>query len=260
MQTLGVFVCLLVGWVGQLHANCPAVRIEETAHIAQVFDGDTLRLKDGRRVRVLGINSPELANRDKDGQPLAEEARAATRRFFPKHALVHLAYDRERKDRYGRILAHVYNAEHQDLASHLLVSGLAFHVVVPPNTAQSECLVKQEVLARKNGLGVWRSPYWRARPVGELRLDETGFLRLRGKITKVNLTRDIWLELDGPVVIKVAAADRHYFARQDWKALKGKSVIIQGWAVDRSSASQRKKGFKPLQIQLRHPLMSEGLF
>jgi endonuclease YncB( thermonuclease family) len=47
----------------------------ETATVAKVVDGDTIELSDGRKVRYIGINTPE---RD---QPYYQEAAEANRRL-----------------------------------------------------------------------------------------------------------------------------------------------------------------------------------
>ena len=252
----GVFVCASV-LNNMAVAACPATRIDETVQLAQVVDGDTLRLQDGRRVRVLGINTPEVAWEGHVGQALGVEATAASRRFLPRHQKVHLVYDLDHKDRYGRMLAHVYNQRRQSLAAHLLEQGLALQVVVPPNVSEMGCLTRQEDLARRQNRGIWREKTWNLRPAAELALDQTGFSRIQGKVTKVSVLRDVWLELDGPVVVKIAQQDRQYFADEQWQSWLGKSIKVRGWLINRASEFQRKRGFKPLQMQVRHPLMLE---
>ena len=78
-QRDALFVCLLFSftvWSAQLAAQtCTTPPFDETVEVAKVTDGDTLRLRDGRSVRLIGINSPELAHTDKPAEPLAEQAR-----------------------------------------------------------------------------------------------------------------------------------------------------------------------------------------
>lgn len=68
-----------------------------------VYDGDTLTLADERRVRLLGIDAPEI----KEKQPFAEESRDFLRRFCAKKQIF-LEFDGEREDKYGRLLAYVF--------------------------------------------------------------------------------------------------------------------------------------------------------
>jgi len=41
---------------------CPADSFDETTTVRYIHDGDTLHLKDGRKVRLIGINTPEGQN------------------------------------------------------------------------------------------------------------------------------------------------------------------------------------------------------
>lgn len=82
-----------------------AARGGETAVVAYVNDGDTLRLRDGRRVRLLQIDAPEL-----HGDCYGRAALAALLRLAPKGTAVTLERDRalDAKDAYGRLLRYVF--------------------------------------------------------------------------------------------------------------------------------------------------------
>ena len=141
----------------------------------------------------------------------------------------------------------------------LLAKGLAFQVAVPPNVSDLECLSFQERLARKQNLGVWREAHWRLRDASELRMHDTGFTRVRGKIQKVTVNKDIWLELEGALVIRIAGRDKRYFGAVKWEKWRGKTIQIRGWITNKSAAKRDKKGFKPLVMQGRHPSMFEKM-
>jgi micrococcal nuclease len=230
-------------------ADCEVAGRRELVTLTSVHDGDTLRLKDGRRVRVIGINAPEEASQGRPAEALAASATQFARRFLGRE--ISLVYGREGKDRYGRILAHVYSKEGRNLAAAMLQEGLAFPVAVPPNLAVADCFAARANEAQRAGKGVWNHRAWRAADVKSLKTDATGFQRIRGKITKISGNRDIWLEMDGAVVLKIAAADRGYFAQQQWSAWRGRTIEVQGWVVRRPEAV--RKGFKPLQLQIRTP-------
>ena len=72
-----------------------------------VIDGDTLRLKDGRKVRVMAIDTPELVGENGHPQAWAKEARDAAVEFFQHSSKVGLKSGLDKHDRYGRLLAHV---------------------------------------------------------------------------------------------------------------------------------------------------------
>src|SRR3972149_4958421 len=69
--------------------------------VREVIDGDTIVLRDGRKVRYLGINAPE------HGQPYAREATNFNRRLVSGPP-VRLEFDQVRADRHGRLLGYVY--------------------------------------------------------------------------------------------------------------------------------------------------------
>jgi micrococcal nuclease len=77
----------------------------ETAVVASVYDGDTLSLRDGRRVRLLQIDTPELGS----GECYSRAARTALLTLAPIGRPVVLEIDPalDRTDRYGRILRYV---------------------------------------------------------------------------------------------------------------------------------------------------------
>jgi micrococcal nuclease len=76
----------------------------QTATVAYVNDGDTLRTTSGRRVRLVQIDAPEL-----HGDCYGKAARAALRRLAPRGARVTLVRDPalDASDRYGRLLRYV---------------------------------------------------------------------------------------------------------------------------------------------------------
>lgn len=76
------------------------------ARVAQVVDGDTLVLEDGRRVRLLQVDAPEGA----EDECYAGEARAELRRRLPPGTAVRLVADPrlDRVDEHGRLLRYVH--------------------------------------------------------------------------------------------------------------------------------------------------------
>jgi micrococcal nuclease len=77
------------------------------ATVERAVDGDTLRLTSGEYVRLLGVDTPETKHPDLPVQPFGIEACEFTRKYT-EGKQVRLEFDRERRDRYRRILAYVY--------------------------------------------------------------------------------------------------------------------------------------------------------
>jgi micrococcal nuclease len=117
--------------------------------VGLVADGDTFRCVDGRRVRLIGIDSPESQQ-----QPYAARARNALLRLLPAGAEVRLESDAAPTDRYGRVLAYVWVGP--TLVNEAMVrDGWAVLYTVPPNVKYVERLTRAQNAARAHGAGLW---------------------------------------------------------------------------------------------------------
>lgn len=244
---VGAFFVSLLS-VSLARADCPVRQDLPRVDVAQVVDGDTLRLGDGRRVRLIGVNAPELGHHGEASQPYAERARQRLRALVDdSHGQVGLAVGRQGSDRYGRVLAHAYGEDGRNLEARLLAEGLGYRVAVSPDNDLGACLRDAEAGARRAGLGVWREPVILA--PGEL--VQGGFALVRGRVARVERNRGgLWLELDGPLVLhiepeRVAAFDGRRLA----SSLVGQHVEARGWVIDRNrrgGAGKRARWVLPL--------------
>ncbi|VAX01704.1 hypothetical protein MNBD_GAMMA20-1932 [hydrothermal vent metagenome] len=251
------FVC--VGLLFTLPAwgqDCPADRIDERAELAQVVDGDTLRLRDGRRVRLIGVNAPEIGRDGRPSEPFSQQARDAMKRMLGRNAVVGLRFGTERKDRYGRLLAHVYHADGRSLEVALLTQGLAAQIVVPPNVYGQACYRAAEREARETGRGVWGSIY-RPQAVEALPRSTRGFRLISGRITSVGDSKySVWLNFPRKagekkregVALRVPRKDLLNFPNDFLRDLQGRHVVARGWLF-------RHK--KQLVMVIRHPAALE---
>jgi len=237
-------------------ANCAVGAVDETVAVAQVVDGDTLRLRDGRSVRLIGINTPEIGRKGRPSEPLAEAARAALQTLLNTATTVDLRFDQDRQDRYGRVLAHVYLPDGKNIETVLLAAGLAVQIVVPPNTGQLECYRAAENSAREAGKGVWQNIY-RPVPVKEVSRNARGFRIIRGRVLRIGESqRSLWLNFqprpgEGPregVAVRIARTDLNWFGDRQLHSLRGKNIIVRGWLWPYK---------KQLVLQLRHPASME---
>jgi micrococcal nuclease len=117
--------------------------------VARVGDGDTFYCRDGRKVRLIGVDAPELAQ----GEP-GREAHAALTRLLPSGRAVRLEEDAAPRDRYGRTLAYVwYDGV---LVNEALVrGGWAVLYTVPPNVKYAGRLERAQRAARTARAGLW---------------------------------------------------------------------------------------------------------
>lgn len=155
------FVALLVGcWVvwrltsGLQQDPQPAPLVEGDYRLRRVVDGDTLVLANGKRIRLIGVDTPELARYGRPEEPLAKQAADFTRRFLAKKSL-RLTFDKERFDRHGRVLAYVWVGEAL-LNEALVEAGLARVARQYAFSASiKRRLIAAEERAKKARRGLW---------------------------------------------------------------------------------------------------------
>jgi micrococcal nuclease len=117
--------------------------------ISRISDGDSFRCADGRRVRLIGVDSPESQQ-----QPFGQKARAALLKLLPVGSTPRLEHDVSPADQYGRILAYVWNGP--ILVNEAMVrNGWAVLYTVPPNVRYADRLRRAQAEARAENTGLW---------------------------------------------------------------------------------------------------------
>ena len=130
-------------------------RPPQAALVVRIVDGDTLMLAGGIKVRVLGIDAPEM---EKDGQPadfLAHQAKATLAELTLNRTLS-LSYDRLRYDQYGRLLAYLFLPDHTLVNAELVRRGLARVYFIAPNLRYQKDLLTAQQEAIEAQRGIWR--------------------------------------------------------------------------------------------------------
>lgn len=120
-----------------------------------VADGDTIILHDGRHIRYIGIDTPEIDQRKQRDEPLARKARSVNRQLVEGWRL-RLVYDQEKNDRYGRVLAYVYRSDGLFVNAELIRRGLAHILYKKPNTSKAQLLLSVQRDAMKAGQPIWQ--------------------------------------------------------------------------------------------------------
>jgi micrococcal nuclease len=145
------------GCVGETTGgSAPSLPDGEDAEIERVVDGDTVKLSDGRRVRLIGIDTPETVDPRRPVECLGAEASAHATKLLPPGTRVRLEFDVERFDRYERTLAYVYRLDDGLFVNLDLVrQGFADQLTVPPNVARVDQFAEAVATARSESLGLW---------------------------------------------------------------------------------------------------------
>jgi len=147
--------------------------------VAKIFDGDTFQTRSGMKVRLLGINTPEVRHGTEPGEAMGREATAALQRLISGKT-VRLTLDRERTDRYGRTLAQVWLRDGRWVNGLLVAQGFAHVYTFAPNIRWADKLLQEEHQAIAEGLGIWKTSRFAvlqadavtARNIGEFRVIE----------------------------------------------------------------------------------------
>ena len=143
---------VLGGWWlgGSAPASIPAT-------VVRAVDGDTIvvALRGGSEatVRILGADTPETVDPRKPVQCFGHEASAHTKARLTGRA-VRLAFDVERHDRYGRLLAYVL-VDGRRYDDELLRLGYARLLVIAPNGRYARTMLAEELDARRARRGLW---------------------------------------------------------------------------------------------------------
>ena len=129
-----------------------------TATVVSVTDGDTIKVKfsNGKieTVRLLLIDTPETKHPNKPVQPCGPEAAEFTKRMLPAGTTVKLEYDKDKRDKYDRLLAYVY-VNGKSVNEALLAAGLAKVTVYEPNDKYEDKYRAIEDEAKKEKKGIW---------------------------------------------------------------------------------------------------------
>lgn len=159
-----LLIVLLVVWRAWQSMPPPSLApgtLAEGVHpIRQVIDGDTLLLDHDVRVRLIGVDTPETVKPDFPVEPWGPEASDFAKRFLAARE-ARFAFDRERVDRYGRVLAYVYatdpaTGQERLLNEELLRAGLGRALLKFPYSEQMKKRFRRaEQEAREARRGIW---------------------------------------------------------------------------------------------------------
>ncbi len=136
------------------HAATPAPPQDQApppakAQVVSVYDGDTLTLATGDKVRLKWVNTPEL----RPAEAYGTEAREAAAALCMNQEAT-LSYGQVQRDGYGRLIAGV-TCQGKDLTVHLLELGLGHVFIIPPDDRDPAPLLSAQAAARAANRGIW---------------------------------------------------------------------------------------------------------
>jgi len=223
-----------LGLTAQASPLCPAKHIDKQVQVRYVHDGDTLHLKNGEKVRIIGIDTPELARKGRSNQPLAIAARDRLRQLVANsNNRLGLRLDSEHYDRYGRRLAHLYSENGSSISAQLLQDGLATLLAVPPNLNGLDCYSSAEARAQQSVLGIWQLPAYRTISSTDLPRNARGYRIITGEVIRIGEgRRNLWLNLPGKVALRIDKNELHLFNALKPRELLGRTITGRGWLYE----------------------------
>ncbi|ATX82387.1 Endonuclease YncB, thermonuclease family [Mariprofundus ferrinatatus] len=224
LKTVNTLVALLLFAAGSAHAGTLSVVSQSRwVEVDKVFDGDTFRTTTGEKIRLLGINTPEVAHNEEPGQPLGGEAKRLLEQLISGKT-VRLKTDRDMKDSYDRTLAQIYLRNGIWINEQLLRSGMAHVYTFAPNFRWSERLLKAEAEARNARRGIWKTDTFAVLDADNVTDRHIGqFHLIRGEAKTV----EKWRFQLGKLTVTVPRSSRKWF-RASSIVEQGQLVMVRG--------------------------------
>ncbi len=144
--------------------------VSHSRYVTNVIDGDTIVTSDGMHIRYIGLNTPEK------GQKYYQEALEFNRKLVQGKA-IHLEFDEEQTDAFGRSLAYVYVQQESPVFVNeaILKTGFAMEFYRSPNGKYRKILKRAEEEAKKQGLHLFKpSSYQNSIVVHDFHYDAEG--------------------------------------------------------------------------------------
>ncbi len=118
----------------------------ESVIVSRVIDGDTLKLKDGRTIRLLNINAPEK------NMPSSKMAKEFLQKFQNRSIQIEITDI----DKYQRSLARLYDKDYLNIK--LVEQGLSSKFLVQPEELSLFAQAEENAIIKEKG--IWRHSKW----------------------------------------------------------------------------------------------------
>ena len=135
------------------------VRVTVPCTVAKVTDGDSIVCAHTGRVRLLGIDAPEMSQK-----PFGKQSQGALAAMIPLGVTVQLEQDVQSEDRNGRMLAYVWR-DGRLVNWEMVRAGWVVTLTYAPNVQYVDALQKAVKDAQKEELGLWATGGFECLPV-----------------------------------------------------------------------------------------------
>jgi micrococcal nuclease len=145
----------LLAGCAEMATDRPPSGERTSARVTKHTDGDTLWLSGVGKVRLIGVDTPEVSG---VVECFGREASDFVRRTAPLGSALRYRLGVDERDRYGRALAYVWLRDGRFLNRLLVARGYGQPLTVPPNVEYEDVFVRAARGAREAGLGLWGRP------------------------------------------------------------------------------------------------------
>lgn len=247
LVSIGSFLLSAALWAAPPASVCGTTHVDEWVQVRHVIDGDTIVLVDGRTVRLIGVDTPELGYHGNPHEAFAVQARNVLTTMLTKHQnILGLRFDRQRRDHYGRVLAHGYLGDGVNVSATLLAKGLAVQLTIPPNIGNVYCYRNQEAGAEQGRRGIWALSRYQPQESNDGQRSTLGFRIVRGRVSSINEGRNtLWIQLEEGIRLGISRQNLDYFTELEPKSLLGRRVEARGYLHGPPGRER---------IKIRHPV------
>jgi micrococcal nuclease len=216
-----------------------------------VYDGDTLKVRfdDGQewRVRLIGIDAPEIGDVRKDMKFKAEMSKRFTF-YYLYRKKIRLSYESELFDSYGRILAYIWTDE-QELFNKFIISEGFASAYANSRFAYREEFKEAEKEARQQEKGYWKHGNYTRIQAEEVESHIGQIVTVEYKCVSVRLKRKLYFlnSEDGEFSVLIPKKNLSLFPLPQF--YRGKVLSVTGF-LEEYRGKPQIMAFFPRQVEM----------
>lgn len=146
------------GLSGKDESNVPQPIIptpfeEKTYQVSRIIDGDTIEIENGQKVRLIGVDTPELDDKDPVKKCYAQKAKEKTQELL-ENKIIKMERDVSSTDKYQRLLRYIW-VDDIFLNDYLVRNGFAMVATFPPDVKYQKQFQQAQQEAMEKKMGFW---------------------------------------------------------------------------------------------------------
>jgi len=197
--------------------------------LKRVIDGDTLELESGEKIRLIGLNTPEVESRFTQQQAGGRQAKQWLNTTL-RSPVLFIEYDQQLYDKYGRRLAHCFLENGDYINARLLETGHAMLTLIPPNLRYAERLTAAQNQAESKEIGIWSMPAYQSKTLADFTpgVSYRGWQRWQLTVKAISRGKqNTTLLVTDKVSIQIA--NRHLPLFDGLDRYVGQQLEVRGW-------------------------------